>query len=169
MPASSSVSDRIRCGLLALAIIAASGPAFADTQETRARWHFVLPTLDGDHFVRSSQMTGPTLVNFWSRDCMPCIRELPRLIAFAHANPGWEVVLVATDAPQDAQAFLKRRNITLTTLRSGANVAGLMRSAGNRSGGLPFSVAMHRETICDTHLGELDDAQLHLWQTTACR
>ena len=46
-------------------------------------WHFTLPTLDGSRFVQLSALSGPVLVNFWGKDCGPCISELPRLEAFA--------------------------------------------------------------------------------------
>lgn len=127
-------------------------------------WNFTLPTLDGTRFVEASAIKGPVLVNFWGKDCAPCITELPRLHDFAKANPQWTVLLVSTDSPADAQAFVQRHGVQLTVLRPGANVAGLMRSAGNRAGGLPFSVALRVNNgdarICRRHLGELSEAVL---------
>jgi len=132
------------------------------------RWHFTLATLDGERFVQSSRLPGPVLVNFWGRDCAPCINELPRLAAFALANPQWTVLLVSTDATQAASEFLTQRGITLTALRSGANVTGLMRAAGNRSGGLPYSVALRDGIVCNAQLGELTDTTLQAWAASSC-
>lgn len=123
-------------------------------------WDFTLPTLDGSRFVTASSLAGPVLVNFWGMDCAPCIAELPRLQAFAAAHPQWTVLLVSTDAPARAQEFVQRHGITLTVLRPGANVAALMRSAGNRSGGLPLTVALRQGRLCDGKLGELTDPDL---------
>lgn len=135
-------------------------------------WDFTLPTLDGSGFVTASSPAGPVLVNFWGVDCAPCIAELPRLQAFAAAHPQWTVLLVSTDAPARAQAFVQRHGITLTVLRPGANVMALMRSAGNRSGGLPFTVGLRQGRLCDGQLGELaesDLARLAARCTTAAR
>ena len=127
-------------------------------------WDFTLPTLDGSRFVQASALGGPVLVNFWGKDCGPCIAELPRLQAFAKANPQWTVLLVSTDAPADAREFVQRHGVTLTVLRPGANVGALMRSAGNRSGGLPFTVALRAETrearLCGGQSGELAQPDL---------
>ena len=131
-------------------------------------WDFTLPTLEGDRFVQLSQLRGPVLVNFWGRDCPPCVAELPRLQAFAKNQASWTLLLVATDAPQLAQQFLLQRGIVgLTVLRASANPAALMRCAGNRSGALPFSVALRDGRICQAHSGELTDADLQTL-LTAC-
>lgn len=123
-------------------------------------WDFTLATLDGDRFVQASGLPGPVLVNFWGDECPPCVAELPRLQAFARRQPGWTLLLVATDAPQEARAYLKERGITLVGLKGGPDVAVLMRSAGNRSGGLPFTVVLRDGHICQSHEGELSEAAL---------
>lgn len=123
-------------------------------------WDFTMATLDGDRFVQGSRLPGPVLVNFWGRDCPPCVAELPRLQAFARDQLGWTLLLVATDPPQDARAFLQRRGITLPTLKSGPNVVPLMRAAGNRTGGLPFTVVLRDGQVCRVHEGELSDGAL---------
>lgn len=157
MPASSSRS-RAAVGALALLLAGAAGAT------EPARWSFTLPTLAGDRFVRSEDLEGPVLVNFWGRDCPPCVAELPRIEAFAKAHPQWTVLLVSTDAPAEAREFVQRHGLQLTVLRQGANVAALMRSAGNRSGGLPFTVALHADgrqaLLCRRQLGELAPADL---------
>lgn len=149
-------------GLVPAPARAHDGTHAASTVPVGQAWGFTLPTLDGGRFVQASAHSGPVLVNFWGKDCGPCIAELPRLEAFAKANPSWTVLLVGTDAPADAREFVQRHGVGLTVLRPGANVAALMRSAGNRSGGLPFTVALRvnageaRESrICDGQLGEL--------------
>jgi len=126
----------------------------------RVTWDFTLPTLAGDRFVRASKLSGPVLVNFWGCYCPPCVEELPRLQAFATAHPNWTVLLVCTDAPRTARVFLRRHHVTLAALRMGADVAGLMRIAGNRDGSLPFTVVLHDGRILLTHSGGLSVADL---------
>ena len=138
--------------------VAPATPAIAAT--VGQAWDFTLPSLDGSRFVQASGITGPVLVNFWGRDCPPCVAELPRLQAFARDNPHWTVLLVSTDSPAIAREFVQRHSVTLPVLRPGGNVAALMRSAGNRSGGLPFTVALLSARICDAQTGAVEAADL---------
>lgn len=134
-------------------------------------WDFTLPTLDGSRFVQASALSGPVLVNFWGRDCEPCVSGLPRLQAFAKAHPQWTVLLISTDPPAAAAELVQSHGVTLTVLRPGANVAALMRRAGSGHGGLPFTVGLianRREArICGGQAGELAAADLGRIQT-AC-
>ena len=143
--------------LAATGIIAWAGKARA---ADRGPWDFTLPTLAGDRFVQVSKLSGPVLVNFWGRDCAPCVAELPLLQGFAQAEPGWTILLVCTDPPPEARVFLQKHQIALLALKSGANVEALMRAAGNRSGGLPFTVVLRGGRICTTHEGGLSETAL---------
>ena len=136
---------------------AASAPHLTPTEKTVA-WRFTLATLEGDRFVHSSDFVGPVLVNFWSRDCPPCIAELPRLQAFANTNKHWTVLLVATDLARDAKRFLDDRGITLTSLRAGTDARALLRAAGNPSGALPYTRAQLANSACFANLGELSES-----------
>lgn len=92
----------------------------------------------------------PILVNFWSKDCPPCIHELPRLQKFAQQNPQWQVILVNTDqSTRQAHFFLQRHKIDLTSVKSGLNAMPLMRQAGNRIGGLPYNASKMLKRWCD--------------------
>jgi outer membrane receptor for ferrienterochelin and colicins len=155
--------------LLALLAMTGSAPALAQhgrqadagpAARIDPSWDFTLPLLDGSRFVQASRLNGPVLVNFWGKDCAPCITEMPRLQAFAKANPHWTVLLVSTDAPAEARTFVQRQGLQLTVLRPGTHVGALMRSAGNRGGGLPFTVSLRDARICHRHLGELGNVEL---------
>ena len=151
---------RLRRWLSALCVVVLASASLGAPAGTHVAWDFTLPTLDGDRFVQASKLSGPVLVNFWGRDCAPCVAELPLLQAFAQANPGWTVLLVCTDPAQDARVYLQKHHITLSALKSGANVTSLMSAAGNRHGSLPFTVVLREGRICQTHLGGLTTADL---------
>jgi AhpC/TSA family len=129
-------------------------------------WDFTLPTLDGGRFVRLRDAAGPVLVNFWGVDCPPCVAELPLLLAFARAQPGWTLLLVSTDPPAAARGFAGRLpqplppNVWL--LRGAAQARALLREAGSHHGGLPHSVALLPGSAgaCALYAGMLTDAWL---------
>ena len=122
---------------------------------------------EGSRFVQASALKGPLLVNFWSRDCGPCITELPQPQAFSKPHPRWTVLRVSTDAPADTREFVQRHAVELSVLRPGANVAALMRGAGNRSAGLPFTAAVRGARLCAGQSGELSMPDLQRI-TSAC-
>lgn len=153
MPAPSSRSKRAWVGAL-LGLALGSAQAFS----------FSLPSLDGRQFVRSTELRGPMLLNFWSKDCPPCVAELPRLAEFARANPQWTVLLVTMDAPSEAQDFVLAHGVSLPVLRVGPNPTALLRSAGNRAGVLPYSLALRTGQICARQAGELSLDRLAQWQ-----
>ena len=170
MQVSSSRSERglarvVRRAVAGLAATVLSVAALAHddsphNNELPAAWDFMLPSLDGKRFVQVSELRGPVLVNFWGRDCAPCVAELPRLQTFARDNPAWTVLLVATDAPADASAFLEQHGITLQALRGGARAGALMRASGNRHGVLPFTLALRAGNVCQARVGEVSASDL---------
>lgn len=154
------ILSRAWLALCAAPVIAGAQPWPAARPPAGRAWDFSLPALDGGSFVRLSALHGPVLVNFWSRDCPPCVTELPRLQRFADAHPGWTVLLVSTDSSAAAAEFVQRHGLRLPVLRPGANVMALMRAAGNRRGALPFTVATRIGRICGEQLGALSGADL---------
>lgn len=128
----------------------------------KAGWDFTLPTLDGSRFVRLRDAGGPVLVNFWGVDCPPCIAELPLLLTWAADNPRWTLLLVGTDPPANARAFVARLPGAVPGnvqwLRSGSATRALLREAGSPHGGLPHSVALAAASqhVCAQHAGMVE-------------
>jgi thiol-disulfide isomerase/thioredoxin len=158
----------------ALMVLAASMGLQAAAHETAAQhpgavkagWDFTLPTLDGSRFVRLRDAGGPVLVNFWGVDCPPCIAELPLLLTWAADNPRWTLLLVGTDPPATARAFVARLPGAVPSnvqwLRSGSATRALLREAGSPHGGLPHSVALQTAlpSACAARAGLLDEPWL---------
>jgi thiol-disulfide isomerase/thioredoxin len=73
-----------------------------------------LPPLDGKTLdgkpVRSADFADkPTLVNFFFSTCVPCIKEVPVLNAFARKHPEFNYVAVTHDPAGESRDFVKLR------------------------------------------------------------
>ena len=57
--------------------------------------------------ITQGEKAGDILLSFWSISCGPCRKEMPVLRAFQQRHPQVRVVLVSTDAPEDADAVME--------------------------------------------------------------
>uniref|UniRef100_A0A4W5LCX2 Peroxiredoxin-5, mitochondrial n=1 Tax=Hucho hucho TaxID=62062 RepID=A0A4W5LCX2_9TELE len=104
-----------------------------------------------------------TLVNFWATWCAPCRKEMPLLSALAPRLAARQVkfVGIALDQPAEVAAFLKQVPVSYPILMSDGEGIALMRTLGNRSGGLPFTVLLDEQGQVLTRLsGLLSEAEL---------
>lgn len=102
------------------------------------------PELSG-RIRRLSEWRGrPLLCNFWASWCEPCREELPLLDAThrQQAANGVQIVGIAVDNAANILKYLKTVEVGYPILIGGASAAELMRRLGNRSAGLPFTVAL---------------------------
>ena len=72
----------------------------------------------------------------------------------------WSLLPVCPDPPPDARVYLQSTTSRCPALKSGANVTALMSAAGNRRGGLPFTLVLREGLVCQTHEGGLTAADL---------
>ena len=117
---------------------------------------FKLPTLDASRGVTLAALPGPVVLNFWSRDCLPCVRELPLLQAQSRRVPGWRFVGVAIDEGRRAAPFARKAGADYLQL-AGPGRQDLLRQFGNPLGALPYTVVLNRaHQVCTTRLGAVD-------------
>jgi thiol-disulfide isomerase/thioredoxin len=94
----------------ALCLVLLSGvPALAETAQIPT---LQVTTLDGKPFDLAKHRGKWVVVNWWATWCVPCIKELPEISAFAAAHSDQVVALglAFEDSDQaDIVAFLKKR------------------------------------------------------------
>lgn len=103
------------------------------------------------------------LCNFWATWCAPCLEEVPLLVAAKQQLPpvGIDIVGIAIDNGAKVREFALKFKINYALLLGDATALNLLRRLGNRSGGLPYTVALDRRgALVSRHLGALNQAQL---------
>jgi cytochrome c biogenesis protein CcmG/thiol:disulfide interchange protein DsbE len=74
---------------------------------------------DGTETVDLGKLRGKVVVlNLWATWCVPCVEELPSLLALQKKMPGLAVIGVSTDQDDEVyRKFLVKHNVTLLTVR----------------------------------------------------
>ena len=141
---------------------AAAAPA-ADSLIGRQRPDFSLSDATGAPVTAADFDGQPLLVNFWATWCAPCVEEMPMLAELQrdHAQNGLQVVGIAVDEPERAQAFASELGLEYPLLFGRGEAMLVGREYGNASGMLPYSVLVDAGGIVRwTHLGALERADL---------
>ncbi|MGY0391059.1 TlpA family protein disulfide reductase [Bizionia sp. KMM 8389] len=91
------------------------------------------------------------LINFWAMWCVPCVKELPFIEAYAEAHPEVEVLLVSMDFPKDIETklkpFLKSKHITskVVILDDPDANTWIDKVSPNWSGAIPFTIIFNKD------------------------
>ena len=110
-------------------------------------------------------LPGPVLLNFWSSDCLPCVRELPLLQAQSQRLPALRFVGIAIDEGRRAAPFARKAGTAYLQLAAPGR-QDLLRQFGNPPGALPYTVVLNRaHQVCTTRLGAVDAR----WRATAAQ
>jgi len=145
---------------------AAVAPAAAPAPESligRQRPDFSLSDASGTAVDADDFDGQPLLLNFWATWCAPCVEEMPMLAELqrSHVQNGLQVVGIAVDEPERAQAFARDLGLEYPLLFGLGEAMLVGREYGNASGMLPYSVLVDAGgTVRWTHLGALDRAVL---------
>lgn len=103
------------------------------------------------------------LCNFWATWCPPCLEEVPLLVAAKQKSDASRVELVgiAIDSVDKVREFSTNYKINYPVLVGDAGTISLLRSLGNRGGGLPYTLALDSSgAIVQRHLGVLTESDL---------
>jgi len=103
------------------------------------------------------------VVNFWATWCTPCRQEIPEFIKVQEkwASRGVQVVGIAVDDDDKVRPYAAQLKINYPILIAGLDGIELARQAGNRLGGLPFTVILNRKGgLAHTQLGGVNEQKL---------
>ena len=87
------------------------------------------------------------VVNFWATWCPPCREEIPSLIRTQtrFGPEGVQIVGIAIDSVDKTREYASNIGINYPILIGGMETVDLVRSLGNKAGGLPFTVILDRQ------------------------
>jgi thiol-disulfide isomerase/thioredoxin len=105
------------------------------------------------------------VLNFWATWCAPCLGEIPLLQAAADEWRQDVVVIgVALDNANDVRRLSQHMGIRYPLLLAEGKGPGLMRSVGNQSGALPYTLLVDgRGNVLQRHFGPITANQLDRW------
>ena len=139
------------------------GSLDAETAQKGAQAIFAasLPDLQGNNQALSQWRGKVLVVNFWATWCEPCRREIPEFIKLQEQFRGQGLLFVgiALDQKEKVVAYSKEAGINYPVLVGAWETIELAKAAGNRQGGLPFTVVIDRSgKITGIHLGGISQA-----------
>lgn len=106
----------------------------------------VLPDLDNKPQALKQWQGKVLIVNFWAPWCPPCREEIPGFISLQKKYGGQGLVFVgiALDELSRVQSYVDEIGINYPTLIGGPEAGQLSTEAGNRLGGLPYTLVLDR-------------------------
>jgi thiol-disulfide isomerase/thioredoxin len=104
------------------------------------------PDLEGKLQTLSQWRGKIMVINFWATWCPPCRDEIPAFIRAQekYREHGVVFVGIALDSRDKVKAFAQSFGMNYPVLIGGLDAAEAARAAGNRYGGLPFTVILDR-------------------------
>ncbi|MBS4017094.1 MAG: TlpA family protein disulfide reductase [Dechloromonas sp.] len=137
--------------LLAALLLCLSAALVAAQEAPDSTPFFAAKLIDPDEkpVAMTAYRGKPLVVNFWARWCPPCRAEIPELNEFRKHHGGKiEVLGIAVEDTTEAdgvKAFARDFPIRYPVFLAGGNAGTqLMRTLGNPSGGLPYTLFIDR-------------------------
>lgn len=161
--------------LVVVALVALSGgylvsnalsnrtPAAASGGAAAALLKAVMPDLNGAP-QKLEQWKGKVIVvNFWATWCEPCREEIPALIDVQRrlGERGVQIVGIALDQPDKVKPYAAQMRINYPVLIGELDALELTRAAGNKVGGLPYTIILDRAgKVAGSQLGGITPSKL---------
>ncbi|HEY5930115.1 MAG TPA: TlpA disulfide reductase family protein [Burkholderiales bacterium] len=106
-----------------------------------------IPDLQGRPRSLGEWQGSVLVVNFWATWCPPCLKEIPEFIRMQDklGHRGLQFVGIAADQPEKVREFAAKYKINYPVLLAEMDIIEIASRAGNKAGGLPFTVIIDRE------------------------
>lgn len=170
------VSSPSRRSLLAVALAAmAAGAAWngwrhqaksLNSTAMQSLWSASFEQVDGSTLQLAEFRGKPLVLNFWATWCTPCVEEMPLLNAFYRQNQSksWQMIGLAIDQPSAVKRFLGQHPVEYAIGLAGLDGTALMKTLGNETGGLPFTLVLDAQENISMHkLGKLSASDIQSW------
>lgn len=122
-----------------------------------------LPDLEGRPRTLEQWRGKVLVVNFWATWCAPCREEIPAFIKVQNklGAKGLQIVGIAVDQNDKVRPYAAEMKINYPILVGDMEAIDLARQAGNRLGGLPFTVVFDRKgAAIHSQLGGITEQKL---------
>lgn len=120
-----------------------------------------LPDLAGQPQTLSQWRGQPMVINFWATWCKPCVKEMPELQAIQEKAGKVRFVGIGVDTADNMRKFVEKVPVSYPLLVMGTGALDMLRSLGNPSGGLPFTLILNADgSIRQKILGQIDPESL---------
>jgi thiol-disulfide isomerase/thioredoxin len=122
-----------------------------------------LPDMNGKLRALEQWRGKVLVVNFWATWCGPCREEIPAFIKVQDklGAKGLQIIGIAVDQQDKVRPYAAEMKINYPILVGDLEAIDLARQAGNRLGGLPFTVVFDRQgTAVHSQLGGINQQKL---------
>ena len=124
------------------------------------------PDIEGRQVELTQYLGKPLVLNFWATWCPPCVKEMPDLEALHAKHQGVHIVGLAVDTVVNVEKFITKVQVSYPLLITGHGGIQLMRTLGNKQGGLPFTVVFNEKGQVATQiLGQIKPDELDAYIT----
>jgi thiol-disulfide isomerase/thioredoxin len=122
-----------------------------------------IPDLEGKPRTLDEWRGKVLVVNFWATWCGPCREEIPAFIKVQQqlGTKGLQIVGIAVDQTDKVRPYAAEMKINYPILVGDTDAIDLARQAGNRLGGLPYTVIFDRQGMAiHSQLGGITEQKL---------